>query len=114
MTSPEPGAYTFSVSPVPEREGGSREGSKGPRVLLGMGDALANLVALTLRHGRYDTRATRDPAECRQIVKEWEPHLAFIDIDRYEQFLTLFSQVTARTPVAVLAFTRKRDTAVKL
>lgn len=79
-----------------------------------MNDALANLVALTLQHGRYDTRTTTDPTECREIVREWDPQLALIDLDRHEKFIDLFGRGMAHGQIPILGFTRKRDTAVKL
>jgi DNA-binding response OmpR family regulator len=86
----------------------------GPRVLLVMNKALGNLVALTLQHGRYETRRTVEPAECREIIRDWEPHLAFVDLDLYERFIDLFGRGLAHGRMPILAFTRKRDTAVKL
>lgn len=79
-----------------------------------MGEALANLVALTLQHGRYETKATTDPAECKRLLQDWKPHLAFIDIDRYEQFIDLIGRGISHGQLPLLTFTRKRDTAVKL
>lgn len=79
-----------------------------------MNDALANLVALTLKHGRYETRTTTNSEECREIVREWDPQLAFIDLDLYERFIDLFGRGMAHGQIPILAFTRKRDTAVKL
>ena len=79
-----------------------------------MGDALANLVALTLRHGRYETRHTTDLDECRQLLKEWRPELALVDIDHHERFMDVIGRGLTHGHIPLLAFTRKRDTAVKL
>ena len=86
----------------------------GPRALLVMGEALGNLVATTLRHGRFVTRTTTDPAECRRIIADWKPQLALIDLDRYEPFLGIAGHGPANGGLACLVFTRKRDTTVKL
>jgi len=86
----------------------------GPRALLVMGEALGNLVATTLRHGRFVTRTTTDPAECRRIIADWKPQLALVDLDRYEQFLGIVGHGPANGGLACLVFTRKRDTTVKL
>jgi DNA-binding response OmpR family regulator len=104
------------VGPLNERGrvGARSEGRKAPRVLIVMGEALANLVSLTLQHGRYDSRATTDPAECRRIVKEWDPQLAFIDLDLYGAFIDILGRGLTQGRMPILAFTRKRDTAVKL
>src|SRR5438874_13698047 len=79
-----------------------------------MGEALGNLVATTLRHGRFVTRTTTDPTECRRISADWKPQLALIDLDRYEQFLGIVGHGPANGGLACLVFTRKRDTTVKL
>ena len=55
------------------------------RVLLVIGKALANLVAVTLRHGSYDTRDCTTERECRQIISDWKPHMALVDIDHYRK-----------------------------
>ena len=75
-----------------------------------MGEALGNLAALTLRHGRFETRTSTDPAELRRVVAEWQPHLAMIDVDRYERLI----EIIANGPTPILAFTRKREVSVKL
>ena len=89
-------------------------GRSGPRVLIVMSESLANLVALTLQHGRYESRRTFDAAECRQLIREWEPQLAFLDLDIYPNFIDVFHSERAVVPIPILAFTRKRDTALKL
>jgi len=75
-----------------------------------MSEALANLVALTLQHGRYESRRTIDAAECRQLIREWEPRLALIDLDIYPNLVDVFEH----GQIPILAFTRKRDAALKL
>jgi len=79
-----------------------------------MSEALAGLVALTLQHGRYECRRTSDAAECRELIREWEPQLAFVDLDIYPMFIDLFERGTSASQIPILAFTRKRDTAIKL
>src|SRR5947208_13953993 len=79
-----------------------------------MNEAFRNLVALTLQHGRYETRSTTDPNECREMVRDWDPHLALIDLDLYERFIDLFGRGLSHGHIPILAFTRKRDTGVKL
>ena len=54
-----------------------------------MNETLGNLVALTLQHGQYEIRRTTDPQECRDLVNDWAPHLAFIDLDLYEPFIDI-------------------------
>ncbi len=79
-----------------------------------MGTALANLIALTLQHGRYETRSTTDPDECRRLLKEWRPALALVDIDHHAFFMEIIGRGLTHGHIPLLAFTRKRDTAVKL
>jgi DNA-binding response OmpR family regulator len=85
-----------------------------PRVLIVMNEALANLVALTLMHGRYETKMCTDADQCRELARTWDPHMVFLDIDLYERFIDVFGRGLAQGRVPILAFTRKRDTAVKL
>ncbi len=84
------------------------------RVLLVIGKALANLVAVTLRHGEYETRQCTTEADCRALIAEWRPDLAFIDIDHYQTFIETIGGGMSKGAFPILAFTRKRDTAVKL
>jgi DNA-binding response OmpR family regulator len=79
-----------------------------------MNEILGNLLALTLQHGRYETRRTTDPQECRDLVSDWAPHLAFIDLDLYELFIDIVGRGLTHGHTPILAFTRRRDTAVKL
>jgi two-component system, OmpR family, alkaline phosphatase synthesis response regulator PhoP len=79
-----------------------------------MNETLGSLVALTLQHGRYETRRTTTPQECRDIVSGWEPHLAFVDLDLYEQFIDIVGRGLAHGHTPIIAFTRRRDTALKL
>src|SRR5437899_886322 len=81
-----------------------------PRVLLGLGNALAKLVSLTLGHQGYETRIEVDTRELPGVLQSWIPHLAFLDLDHYRE---LIDPLVSRS-VPVLAFTRHRDTAVKL
>src|SRR5436190_47647 len=77
-----------------------------------MGRALANLVSVTLRHGDYETKACTSENECRGLIAQWKPHMSLIDIDHHEPLMTLIGREMKDLPM--LAFTRKRDTAVKL
>ena len=79
-----------------------------------MNEILGNLVALTLRHGSYETRRTASPEECRAILESWAPHLAFIDLDMYERFIDIVGQGLTHGHVPIVGFTRRRDTGRKL
>jgi len=84
------------------------------RVLLVITNALANLVAVTLRHGHYETRDATEEAAIRMLMRDWQPHLAIIDIDHHPAMIELVGGGLSKGGIPVLAFTRKRDTAVKL
>ncbi len=90
-----------------------RDGPKRPRVLLLMGPTLSNLIELALRHGRYETRTSTEASDCRRVLSEWSPHLMILDFDNHGAFVRSLARGTdRRTPL--LAFTRRRDTAMKL
>ena len=79
-----------------------------------MNETLGNLVTLTLQHGRYDTRRTTNPDDCRDLVNDWTPHLAFIDLDLFEPFIDIVGRGLTHGHTPIIAFTRRRDTALKL
>ena len=79
-----------------------------------MNETLGNLVVLTLQHGRYDTRRTTNPDDCRALVSEWAPHLALIDLDLFEPFIDIVGRGLTHGHTPIMAFTRRRDTALKL
>ena len=79
-----------------------------------MNETLGSLVGLTLQHGRYEIRRTTDQQECRELLNEWAPHLAFIDLDLYEEFIDTFGRGLTHGHTPIVAFTRRRDTALKL
>jgi DNA-binding response OmpR family regulator len=85
-----------------------------PRALIVMNETLGNLVGLTLKHGRYETRRTTDPNDCRELVSSWAPHLAFIDLDLFGQFIEIVGRGLTHGHTPIIAFTRRRDTALKL
>lgn len=84
------------------------------RVLLVIGRPLANLVAVTLRHGSYVTRDCANEAECRQLVSDWRPDMALIDVDQHFDLIEAFGGGMAHGRMPLLAFTRKREAAIKL
>lgn len=89
-------------------------GTSSPRILLLITKALANLVAVTLRHGNYDTMTATTEAECRRILHDWHPDIALIDIDEHAALFSLLGGGIAQGRLPILAFTRRRDTGVKL
>jgi DNA-binding response OmpR family regulator len=79
-----------------------------------MNETLGNLVALTLQHGSYQWRRTTDPQECRDLVNEWAPHIAFIDLDLFGRFIDIIGRGLTHGHTPIFGFTRRRDTALKL
>ena len=84
------------------------------RVLVVIGSALGNLVAVTLRHGNYETRNALNETDIHAALRDWEPHLALIDIDHFGSAIDRVGGGMARGGMPILAFTRRRDTRVKL
>ena len=111
MTRPYPTPTTMTLSSELQRRD---DGESRSRVLLIIGKALANLVAVTLRHGNYETRDATTDGEVRSLLSSWKPHMVLIDIDHYPGFLETVGGGMAQGEIPILAFTRKRDTAVKL
>ena len=84
------------------------------RVLLVIGKALANLVSVTLRHGNYETRDCISEPECRTLLREWDPHMALIDVDHYADYLEIVGGGLEHGHIPILAFTRRREAGPKL
>jgi DNA-binding response OmpR family regulator len=79
-----------------------------------MNPTLGNLVSLTLQHGRYQIEMTTSAEECRRLMDDWAPHLVFIDLDAYEPFIDIVGRGLTHGHTPIIAFTRRRDTAMKL
>jgi two-component system, OmpR family, alkaline phosphatase synthesis response regulator PhoP len=79
-----------------------------------MNETLGSLVSLTLQHGRYETQRSTSAEECQAILRDWAPHLAFIDLDLYQQFIDIVGRGLTYGHTPIVAFTRRRDTALKL
>lgn len=82
------------------------------RVLLVMGNALANLVAVTLRHARYDTEICADETSLRQRLRGAAPDLVLIDLDHHDAALDLVRSTLPEMPL--IGLTRSRSPATKL
>ena len=44
---------------------------------------VADVVRLTLNHGSFVTRHARDVGEAFEVLDEWRPQLAVVDIDGF-------------------------------
>ena len=80
------------------------------RVAVVIGNALGNLVAVTLRHGKYETRAATSEGEIAALLQSWQPQIALIDIDHHPSAIDQVGGGIARGGIPILAFTRLRDT----
>ncbi len=96
------------------REGAKPAQTESPRALIVMNETLGNLVVLTLQHGQYDTRRTTNREECHDLIERWSPHIAFIDLDLYEQYIDIIGRGLTHGHTPIVAFTRRRDTKLKL
>ena len=93
---------------------GTARSDGSSRVLLIIGNALANLVSVTLRHSHYETRQCTSEAGCRELVRDWRPHMVFIDLDHYSPFMEVVGGGLSEGAIPILGFTRRRDAARKL
>jgi DNA-binding response OmpR family regulator len=111
MTPPVVGVTQIHVNPAHQ----PAETDRGPaRVAVIFDGPLANLIDVTLLHGNYETRHATGEAAIRGLCRNWEPDLALIDIDRNPDAITQTGGGLVGGGIPVLAFTRKRDTRVKL
>jgi DNA-binding response OmpR family regulator len=97
-------------SPVPHTNGGAAP----TRVLILIANALGNLVTVTLRHGNYDTRHAITDNDVLSALRDWQPKLALIDIDHFPKGIDQVGGGMARGGMPILAFTRRRETKVKI
>ena len=77
---------------------------------------LASVVNLALNHGTYSTRLATTADEAAAALKEWQPHLAVIDMDVGEgEILDRLGYTQPRDErIPVVALTRRGDLKTKL
>jgi DNA-binding response OmpR family regulator len=76
---------------------------------------LANLVALTLNHGKYVSRIARDAKSARIELDTWRPHLLLVDLDTDDaDALGLIGQRVASRRVPTIVFSVRGDLKTKL
>jgi DNA-binding response OmpR family regulator len=76
---------------------------------------LANLVALTLNHGKYETRVASDARTARADLESWRPHLLLVDLDANDsESLGLIGRRVANRRVPTIAFSLRGDLKTKL
>jgi DNA-binding response OmpR family regulator len=88
----------------------------GPaRALIVIDQPLANLVALTLNHGKYVTRIAESPRGARAVFESWRPHLLLVDLDvDNADGLALIGQRVANRRVPTIAFSARGNLKTKL
>jgi DNA-binding response OmpR family regulator len=84
-------------------------------VLVVVDQPLANLVALTLNHGKYVTRIAADAESARTELETWQPHLLLVDLDADDaESLGLIGRRVANRRVPTIAFSVRGDLKTKL
>lgn len=96
----------------------AQSAQQDPRRVLILADQplVVELISLTLNHGAFVARDVRSLPEANQLVAEWRPDVAVIDMDLGgTALLHELRQVQgARPSVPVLALTRRGDLKTKL
>jgi DNA-binding response OmpR family regulator len=78
---------------------------------------IADLVKLTLNHGAYDARDANDSDEATDLVRDWRPQLAVVDMDNGGERIVTQIEVSGRRAgrrIPILALTRRGDLKTKL
>ena len=79
---------------------------------------VVDLIELTLNHGLFAVRAASDIAEAEQVLAEWHPHMAVIDMDNADSASLLrrlaASGTLAGGAIPALGLTRRGDLKTKL
>jgi len=77
---------------------------------------LAAVVEMALNHGTYTTRVALSAPEAVDVLKQWQPHLAVIDMDINDgEIMNWLEQTQARSErIPIVALTRRGDLKTKL
>ena len=76
---------------------------------------LANLVALTLNHGKYVTRIAEDAKKAKTELDAWRPHLLLVDLDADDaDSLDLIGQRVTNRRIPTIVFSARGDLKTKL
>jgi DNA-binding response OmpR family regulator len=77
---------------------------------------LAGVVEMALNHGTYTTRVALNTPQAADALKEWQPHIAVIDMDVDNgEIVNWLEQAQARAErIPVVALTRRGDLKTKL
>jgi two-component system alkaline phosphatase synthesis response regulator PhoP len=84
-------------------------------VLVVVDQPLANLVALSLNHGKYETRIAHEVTRALAELEAWRPHLLLVDLDAHDaEGLRLIGQRVANRRVPTIVFSVRGDLKTKL
>jgi DNA-binding response OmpR family regulator len=84
-------------------------------VLVVVDQPLANLVALTLNHGKYLTRIANDVRSAKTELEAWRPHLLLVDLDAEDaDGLHLIGQRVANKRIPTIVLSVRGDLKTKL
>jgi DNA-binding response OmpR family regulator len=79
---------------------------------------VVDLIELTLNHGLFLVRAAQNLSQAKEILSEWQPTLAVVDIDHPDSTALLgrlgASHTLTRSVTPVLGLTRRGDLKTKL
>lgn len=75
---------------------------------------LAEVVALTLNHGVYETRTVNGAEAAKVLLKEWRPHVAVLDMDIGGDQVLEQTHKPGSSNIPILALTRRGDLQTKL
>ena len=77
---------------------------------------LAGVVELALSHGTYITRVALGAPQADEVMKQWQPHLAVVDLDVNDgEIMDWLGQAVAQSErIPVVALTRRGDLKTKL
>jgi DNA-binding response OmpR family regulator len=89
---------------------------RGPARVLVLLDQplLAEVVALTLNHGVYETRTVPDADAAESLADEWRPHVAVLDMDIGGSRVVEQTRGPNGLQIPILALTRRGDLQTKL
>jgi DNA-binding response OmpR family regulator len=77
---------------------------------------LIELIRLTLNHGVYSTRAVTTATDAANVLSEWQPHLAMLDmdLDGAQIMARLGAKPVGGMRLPVIGLTRRGDLKTKL
>lgn len=76
------------------------------------------MIELTLNHGVFMIRAANSLAAAKEVLRDWPPHMAVVDMDHDDSTALLqrlgASNILRKSTVPILGLTRRGDLRTKL